>query len=103
MLNLVLNAIEAMIGNEAAKRMLAISTESSPAIGLIVSVSDSGLGVAPEDRERIFDSFYSTKAGGVGIGLSICRSIIDAHGGRLWADARQPHGAVFRFTVPVRN
>ena len=103
MLNLILNAIEAMIGVDDEVRELVISTESSPSEGLLVAVGDSGPGIAPEDRERVFESFYTTKAGGVGIGLSICRSIIDAHGGRLWADAHQPRGAVFRFTLPVHN
>jgi PAS domain S-box-containing protein len=99
LLNLILNAIEAMLGDEI--RELTISAESSSEGGLRVSVSDSGPGVPPQDRERIFESFYTTKAGGLGIGLSICRSIIDAHGGRLWADAHQPRGAVFRFTLPT--
>ena len=78
-----------------------ISTESSPSQGLLVTVGDSGPGIAPEHRERVFESFYTTKSGGLGIGLSICRSIIDAHGGRLWADAHQPRGAAFRFTLPA--
>jgi signal transduction histidine kinase len=101
MLNLILNAIEAMTGVDEEARALTISSESSPAEGLCIAVGDSGPGIAPEDRERVFESFYTTKAGGVGIGLSICRSIIHAHGGRLWADAGQPRGAVFRFTLPV--
>lgn len=101
MLNLILNAIEAMIGVDDEVRELVISTESSAGEGLRVAVSDSGSGIAPGDRERIFESFYTTKADGVGIGLSICRSIIDVHGGRLWADARQPRGAVFRITLPA--
>jgi C4-dicarboxylate-specific signal transduction histidine kinase len=103
MLNLILNAIEAMIGVDDEVRELAVSTESSPSEGLLVAVADSGPGVASEDRERIFESFYTTKASGVGIGLSICRSIIDAHGGRLWADTHQPRGAVFRFTLPAHH
>ena len=101
MLNLILNAIEAMVGVEPEARELMICTGSSPSQGLLVTVGDSGPGIAPEDRERVFESFYTTKAGGVGIGLSICRSIIDAHGGRLWADAHQPRGAAFRFTLPA--
>ena len=104
MLNLILNAIEAMISvDDDDTRELVVSTESSPAGGLLVAISDSGPGVASEDRERIFESFYSTKGGGVGIGLSICRSIIDAHAGRLWVDSRQPRGAVFRFTLPAHT
>jgi C4-dicarboxylate-specific signal transduction histidine kinase len=101
MLNLILNAIEAMAGADAEVRNLVVCTESSPE-GPLVTVGDSGPGIAPEDRERVFQSFYTTKSSGVGIGLSICRSIIEAHGGRLWADAHQPSGgAAFRFTLPA--
>jgi PAS domain S-box-containing protein len=103
MLNLILNAIEAMSGVDDEARELIVRTESNRSEGLLVGVSDSGSGIASQDRERIFGSFYTTKAGGVGIGLSICRSIIDAHGGRLWADANQPRGAALKFTLPVHN
>jgi C4-dicarboxylate-specific signal transduction histidine kinase len=103
MLNLLLNAIEAMTGVDDGARELVICTEASPSQGLLVAVGDSGSGIAPEDRERIFESFYTTKAGGVGIGLPICRSIIEAHGGRLWADAHQPRGAAFKFTLPAHD
>jgi PAS domain S-box-containing protein len=102
-LNLILNAIEAIIRIDDEARELVISAESSEVGGLLVAIADSGPGIAAEDRERIFDSFYTTKAGGVGIGLSICRSIIDAHGGRLWAEAHQPRGAVLKFTLPVHR
>jgi len=64
-------------------------------------VRDSGPGIDPERLERLFEPFYTTKSSGMGMGLSICRSIIDAHGGRLWADAIEPSGTVFRFTVPT--
>ena len=84
MLNLILDAVEGMVGVDAEVRKLVICTESSPSEGLLVTVGDSGPGIALEDRDRIFESFYTTKASGVGIGLSICRSIFDAHGGRLW-------------------
>jgi C4-dicarboxylate-specific signal transduction histidine kinase len=100
-LNLILNAMEAMISTDDPVRELVISTDLHSSDGLLVAVSDSGPGVAPEDRDRIFESFYTTKANGVGIGLSICRSIIDAHGGRLWADALRPRGAILRFTLPA--
>jgi signal transduction histidine kinase len=96
------NAIEAMTSTDDDARELVVSTESSPAEGLLVAVGDSGPGVAAEDRERIFESFVTTKPAGVGIGLSICRSIIEAHGRRLWADEHEPRGAVFRFALPVR-
>jgi signal transduction histidine kinase len=98
-LNLVLNAIEAMDGVEEKERRLLIAAESSSA-GVLVAVCDSGPGIAPDHRERIFEPFYTTKDGGVGIGLSICRSIINAHGGRLWVDAHPPRGAAVKFTLP---
>jgi PAS domain S-box-containing protein len=103
MLNLILNAIEAMIDVDDEVRELVIITESDPEEGLLVAIGDSGPGIATANRERIFESFYTTKTGGVGIGLSICRSIIAAHGGRLWADARRPRGAMFRFTLPAHD
>jgi PAS domain S-box-containing protein len=103
MLNLILNAIEAMISLEDDARELVISTQSSPAEGLLVAISDSGPGVAAEIRERIFESFYTTKGNGLGIGLSICRSIVNAHAGRLWVEPRQPRGAVFRLTLPAHG
>ena len=74
---------------------------SHSAGAILVTIADTGPGIAPGDRERIFESFFTTKTGGVGIGLSICRSIIDAHGGRLWVDAHHPSGAAFAFTLPV--
>jgi PAS domain S-box-containing protein len=99
-LNLVLNAVEAMSSVEAASRELLISTEQTRRSGVLVTVSDSGPGIDPEHLERVFQAFYTTKSSGVGMGLSICRSIIDVHGGRLWADQNQPRGAAFRFTLP---
>jgi PAS domain S-box-containing protein len=99
-LNLVLNAVEAMGAVEAGPRELLISTAQTEANGVLVAVRDSGPGIDPEHVERVFEAFYTTKSSGVGMGLSICRSIIDAHGGRLWADANEPRGAVFRFTLP---
>jgi hypothetical protein len=99
-LNLVLNAVEAMGAVEAGPRELLISTEQTEANGVLVAVRDSGPGIDPEHVERVFEAFYTTKSSGVGMGLSICRSIIDAHGGRLWADANEPRGAVFQFTLP---
>ncbi len=67
----------------------------------MVEVRDSGTGLDPEGAERVFEAFYTTKAEGIGIGLSISRSIIEAHGGRLWASPNEPRGAVFRFSLPV--
>ena len=99
-LNLILNAVEAMGSVEKGARELSISTEQHQAGGVLVSVRDSGPGIDPEHLDRVFDAFYTTKSSGVGMGLSICRSIIDAHGGRLWADANAPRGAIFQFTLP---
>jgi signal transduction histidine kinase len=97
-LNLVLNAVEAMSSVEGT-RELSIRSEQDHA-GVLVAVGDSGPGIAPAHLDRVFDAFYTTKSGGTGMGLSICRSIIGAHGGRLWAEANEPCGAVFRFTLP---
>jgi PAS domain S-box-containing protein len=98
-LNLILNAVEAMGSVEAGARDLLISSEEAPA-GILVAVRDSGPGIDPTHLERVFEAFYTTKSGGLGMGLSICRSIIAAHGGRLWAGANQPRGAVLQFTLP---
>jgi signal transduction histidine kinase len=98
-LNLLLNAVEAMGSSETGPRELLISTEQDRT-GVLVAVRDSGPGIDPSHLERVFDAFYTTKSSGMGMGLSICRSIIDAHGGRLWAEANEPRGAVFQFTLP---
>jgi C4-dicarboxylate-specific signal transduction histidine kinase len=100
-LNLILNAVEAMGSVEAGERDLLISTEPNQTSGVLLAVRDSGPGIDPEHLERVFEAFYTTKSSGVGMGLSICRSIIDAHGGRLWADVNEPRGAAFRFTLPA--
>jgi PAS domain S-box-containing protein len=102
-LNLILNAIDAMSSVDEYPRELLIGTEHSQPDGIIVTVRDSGPGIDPEQLDRVFDAFYTTKSSGVGMGLSICRSIIAAHGGRLWAEANKPKGAVFRFTLPAEN
>jgi signal transduction histidine kinase len=99
LLNLVLNAAEAMGPVEEAARELLISTDQDRA-GARVAVRDSGPGIDPAHLDRIFDAFYTTKSSGTGMGLSICRSIIHAHGGKLWAGANEPRGAVFQFTLP---
>jgi signal transduction histidine kinase len=100
LLNLLLNAVEALGSVEAEARELLIGAKQDRANGVLVAVRDSGPGIDPKHFERIFEAFYTTKSSGVGIGLSICRSIIDAHGGRLWAEANEPRGAVFLFTLP---
>ena len=99
-LNLILNAVEAMGSVQERPRELSISTEQSQTSGVLVAVRDSGPGIDPEHLERVFEAFYTTKSSGVGMGLSICRSIVEAHGGRLWAEANEPRGAVFQFTLP---
>jgi PAS domain S-box-containing protein len=99
-LNLILNAVEAMGSVEVGARELLISAEQKQKDGVLVAVRDSGPGIDPEHLERVFEAFYTTKPSGVGMGLSICRSIIDAHGGRLWAEANEPRGVVFQFALP---
>jgi signal transduction histidine kinase len=99
-LNLLLNAVEAMGSVEGAPRELLISTEQDHT-GVVVAVHDSGPGLDPSHLERVFDTFYTTKSSGMGIGLSISRSIIEAHGGRLWAEANEPRGTIFQFTLPA--
>jgi PAS domain S-box-containing protein len=100
LLNLIINAIEAMreVGKE--ERELLISTRHEPD-GVLVEVRDSGPGLAPAALERLFEAFYTTKQGGLGLGLSICRSIIEAHNGRLWASPNVPRGAIFGFIAPA--
>jgi len=100
-LNLTLNAVEAMSSVGEGARELSISTELSQTNGILVAISDSGPGIDPEHLDRVFAPFYTTKTSGIGMGLSICRSIIDAHGGRLWAEANRPRGAIFQFTLPA--
>jgi PAS domain S-box-containing protein len=99
-LNLTLNAVEAMGSGGAGARELSISSEQDHT-GILVAVRDSGPGIDPKHLDRVFEAFYTTKSEGTGMGLSICRSIIDAHGGRLWVEANEPRGAVFRFTLPA--
>jgi len=102
-LNLILNAVEAMSSVDEARRELSISTGRRGVDEILVAVRDSGPGIDSEHRERVFDFLYTTKPRGMGLGLPICRSIIDAHAGRLWAEANEPRGAVFQFTLPVGN
>jgi C4-dicarboxylate-specific signal transduction histidine kinase len=100
LLNLIINAIEAMRDVGEGERELLISTCHEPD-GVSVEVRDSGPGFAPAETDRVFEAFYSTKPSGVGLGLSICRSIIEAHNGRLWASPNVPRGAVFGFVAPA--
>jgi signal transduction histidine kinase len=100
-LNLMMNAIDAMIGAGEGPRELLIRSDTDEVGGALVSVQDSGPGVDPKSLDHLFDAFYTTKPHGLGMGLAISRSLIEAHGGRLWATANAPHGAVFHFTLPI--
>jgi PAS domain S-box-containing protein len=99
-LNLILNAVQAMSESDLALRELQISTQADRSGGVLVSFRDSGPGIPPESLERLFDPFYTTKPGGMGMGLSICRSIIEGHGGQIWVTSSGQQGAAFNFTLP---
>ncbi|MDB5553491.1 MAG: nodV1 [Rhizobium sp.] len=102
MLNLIVNAIQAMSGIEKGLRELQISIDAVPSEGGVrVGVRDTGPGLSPESLSRLFEPFNTTKPEGMGMGLSICRSIIEAHGGRLWATECEPRGALFQFIIPA--
>jgi PAS domain S-box-containing protein len=100
-LNLVMNGLEAMNPITERPRILTVRTRCDDPANVAVSVEDAGIGFDPANRERIFETFFTTKAHGMGMGLSICNTIIGAHHGRLWAAAGSPHGSVFGFTLPV--
>jgi PAS domain S-box-containing protein len=100
-LNLILNAVDAMSSVEAGPRELVISAEQNQTNDVLIAVRDTGPGIDREHLDRIFEAFYTTKSSGLGMGLSICRSIVEAHGGRLWATRCEPRGALFQFTVPA--
>nr|WP_256375322.1 ATP-binding protein [Bradyrhizobium sp. Ec3.3] len=100
-LNLIVNAIQAMSGIDVGCRELQISTENASGEGVRISVRDTGSGLSPETLLRVFEPFYTTRADGMGMGLAICRSIIEAHGGRLWATGCEPNGALFQFMIPA--
>jgi C4-dicarboxylate-specific signal transduction histidine kinase len=100
-LNLILNAVQAMSAVEEGQRELLITTAQAEPDGVLVAVQDSGPGLTPAGLEHLFAPFYTTKPGGLGMGLSICRSIIEAHGGPLCVTANLPRGAIFHFMVPT--
>jgi two-component system, LuxR family, sensor kinase FixL len=100
LLNLVLNAMDAIDSTPAAERLISVRADYRDGGLVEVAVSDSGPGIAAEKLEVVFEPFFTTKASGMGIGLSISRTIIEAHGGRIWAQANSPAGAIFRFTLP---
>jgi PAS domain S-box-containing protein len=100
-INLVMNGIEAMQSVTDRPRELVIRSSQDETHQVLVSVTDSGVGISAENADRVFNAFFTTKSSGMGMGLSICRSIMEAHGGRLWATVNVPRGATFQFTLPV--
>jgi signal transduction histidine kinase len=100
-INLVMNGIEAMQSVTDRPRELVIRSRQDETQQVLVSVTDCGVGISAEHADRLFNAFFTTKSRGMGMGLSICRSIIEAHDGRLWATANAPHGATFQFTLPA--
>jgi C4-dicarboxylate-specific signal transduction histidine kinase len=100
-LNLMINSIQAMSDLAGRERELHVTTELIASEGVRVGVRDSGPGFSAENLQRLFAPFYTTKPNGMGMGLSICQSIIEDHGGRLWASRIDPQGALFQFTIPV--
>jgi len=101
LLNLMMNGIEAMATVTNWPRLLLIRSQVHDAHSVLVAVQDSGVGLNLQDMDRLFSTFFTTKSGGMGMGLAISRSIIEAHGGRLWAAARHGPGATFHFTLPT--
>jgi C4-dicarboxylate-specific signal transduction histidine kinase len=100
LLNLLMNALEALSGGGDRPRVVVVRSDPEAAPGVRVAVGDSGPGLDPQQLDRLFEAFYTTKPHGLGLGLAISRRIIEAHGGRLWATANVPHGAVVQFTLP---
>ena len=101
-LNLIINACEALTTVENAPRKLFVSTASEVG-GVALTVRDSGFGIDPQEIEAVFEAFRTTKPGGMGMGLAVSRSIIEGHGGRLWAEPNEPRGAIFKFTIPSKK
>ena len=100
-LNLIMNAIEAMCEISEGSRELLVGSRIESPDDVVVTVRDSGPGLTSGSLDHLFDPFYTTKPNGMGMGLSICRSIIEAHGGRLWATRCEPRGALFQFMIPA--
>ena len=100
-LNLIVNGIEAMQSITDRPRELLIRSEQDDKRQVQVTVKDCGVGFSAESAAQLFNTFFSTKPGGMGMGLSICRSIIELHGGRIWAEPNLPHGAALRITLPL--
>jgi signal transduction histidine kinase len=101
LLNLIMNAAEAMSTIVDRKRLLSIKTQAHEAHDVLITVTDCGTGIDPEAMDRIFEAFFTTKPQGMGMGLSICRSIVEAHDGRLWVTPAQPNGSTFHVQLPI--
>ena len=102
-LNLVMNAIEAMSEVSPTQRKLLIASVKDGSNGVLVRIQDSGIGLDGESLDRLFEAFFTTKARGMGMGLAVSQTILQAHGGRLWATPNASHGATFQFTLPANN
>jgi C4-dicarboxylate-specific signal transduction histidine kinase len=104
-LNLLMNAIEASAEPEGVarprRREILVRTARAEAGGVLVAVHDEGVGLRPDQAEQLFEAFYTTKEQGLGMGLAICRSIVESHAGRLWASPNHPAGAIFQFVIPA--
>ena len=101
-LNLIINACEALTAADDEFRKLSIST-AREMDGVALTVRDTGVGIDPQQIETVFEAFHTTKPGGMGMGLAVSRSIIEGHGGRLWAEPNEPRGAIFKFTIPSKK
>ncbi|CAB3799324.1 ATP-binding protein [Pararobbsia alpina] len=99
-INFVINGIQAMAGIRDRPREILIESRRAENGNVVVAVQDSGTGIDPKDADRLFEAFFTTKSDGMGMGLSICRSIIEAHGGQVWASNNAGHGAIFQFSLP---
>jgi signal transduction histidine kinase len=102
-LNLIVNGIEAMSAITQRPRLLRVSSQTDGPGNVLIAVADTGTGLDPTMADQIFDAFFTTKPEGMGMGLSICRSIVEAHGGRLWVSPNSPQGCVFQFTLPAAD
>jgi signal transduction histidine kinase len=101
-LNLILNSSEAMSRSGWQPRKLLIRSEQTRSDEIMVTVQDTGIGLDPKNQERVFDAFFTTKEGGLGLGLTISRTIVESHGGKLWSTPNEGQGATFQFTLPTR-
>ncbi len=97
----MVNAFTAMINTQREARLLVVHTRSRDGPSVLIEVTDTGTGIDPDKLERIFDPFITSKRDGLGMGLAICRSIIDRHGGKIWAENNREHGATFSITLPA--